>query len=122
MAHRPQVVDFVRLHFLQDTGQVGAVGQIAIVQMEFRVGSVRILVDVIHAFSVKRGGATLDAVNLIAFLQQQLCQIRAILPGNAGDESDFRHNFILQTYQKLFSFYAFAYHHCGIATADGVGR
>jgi hypothetical protein len=32
-------------------------------------------------------GAPLDAVHLVALLQQQLRQIAAVLPGDAGDQS-----------------------------------
>jgi hypothetical protein len=39
VAHRAQVVHFIRLHFLQDTGQVGGIGQVAVVQVEFRVAA-----------------------------------------------------------------------------------
>ena len=53
MAHRAQVVDFIRLHFLQDTGQVGGIGQVAVVQVEFRVRRVRILINMIDTFGVK---------------------------------------------------------------------
>ncbi len=122
MAHRAQVIDLIRLHFLQDTGQVGAIGQVTVVQVEFRVSGMRILKDMIHALGVKRGGTTFDSVHFVAFFQQKFCQIRTILSGNAGDESDFRHVYFLQTYQKLFSFNAFAYHHCGIATAKLICR
>src|SRR5690606_32194279 len=45
VAHRAQVVNFIRLYFLQDAGQVGGIGQVAVVQMEFRVRRMRILVN-----------------------------------------------------------------------------
>ena len=122
MAHRSQVIDLIRLHFLQDTGQVRGIGQIAVVQMKFRVSGMRILVDVIHALGVERRGTTLDTVHFIPFFQQEFCQVRTILPGNAGDESDFRHVYIPLYLSNLFSFYAFAYHHCGIATANFICR
>ena len=53
VAHRAQVVHFIRLHFLQNTGQVGSIGQVAVVQMEFRVRRMRILINVIHTFGVE---------------------------------------------------------------------
>ena len=53
VAHRAQVVDFIRLYFLQDTGQVGGIGQVAVVQVEFRVRRVRILINMIDTFGVK---------------------------------------------------------------------
>ena len=42
VAHRARVVNFIRLYFLQDAGQVGGIGQVAVVQMEFRVRRMRI--------------------------------------------------------------------------------
>ena len=53
VAHRAQVVDFIRLYFLQDAGQVGGIGQVAVVQVEFRVRRVRILINMIDTFGVK---------------------------------------------------------------------
>jgi hypothetical protein len=113
VAHRAQVVDFIRLHFLQDTGQVGGIGQVAVVQVEFRVRRVRILIDMVHTLGVERRGTTFNTVYFITFFQQQFCQVRTILPGNAGDESDFRHVYF-SLLMKFFSFNAFAYHHCGL--------
>ena len=83
MAHRAQVVHFIRLHFLQDTGQVGGIGQVAVVQVEFRVCRVRILINMIDTFGVERRGTTFNTVYFIPFFQQELCQIRTILPGDA---------------------------------------
>src|SRR5690606_31814873 len=101
VAHRTQVVDFIRLHFLQDAGQVGGIGQVAIVQVEFRVCCMRVLVNMVHTFSVERRSTTLNTVYFIPFFQQQFCQVRTILSGNAGDESDFRHIYFLCTYQSF---------------------
>ncbi|SAD31442.1 Uncharacterised protein [Enterobacter cloacae] len=53
MAHRAQVVDFIRLYFLQDTGQVGGIGQVAVMQVEFRVRRVRILVNMIDTLGIE---------------------------------------------------------------------
>ncbi|CCK07648.1 phytase family [Cronobacter sakazakii 696] len=92
VAHRTQVVHFVRLHFLQDTGQVGGIGQVAIVQVEFRVAAVRILVDMVNALGIEGRRAAFDTVDFITFLKQKLSQIGAILSGYAGNESNFTHN------------------------------
>ena len=70
VAHRAQVVHFIRLHFLQDTGQVGGIGQVAVVQVEFRVRRVRILIDMIHTFGVERRRTTLNTVYFVTLFQQ----------------------------------------------------
>jgi len=89
MALGAQVVDFVGLHFLNDASQVAGVAEVAVVQLEARIVDVRVLVDVVHALGVEGAGAALDAVHDVAFFQQQLSQIGAVLAGYAGDECNF---------------------------------
>jgi len=48
------------------------------------VGFVRILVEVIDAIGVEQRRAALDAVHLVAFLEQKFGKIGAVLAGNAG--------------------------------------
>ena len=83
MALRSEIVDFVRLDLLDDPNQIGRIRQISVVQLEPYVSLMRILVLVVDAIGVKRRGTTLDAVHRIAFFQQEFCQIRTVLPGNA---------------------------------------
>ena len=47
---------------------------------------VRVLVDVVEAFRVERARAADHAVDLVALREQQLGQVGAVLPGDAGDE------------------------------------
>ena len=54
MGLRAQVVDLVGLHLLQDAGQVRAVGQITVVQIEVAVIGMRILIDVVDALGVEQ--------------------------------------------------------------------
>ena len=51
---------------------------------------VKVLDQVFHTPAVKRTGATNDPMHLIAFIQKQIGQIRAILSGNACDEGLFQ--------------------------------
>jgi hypothetical protein len=88
---RRQVVDLVRLDLLHDAGQVGTVGQVTVVQHEALVSGVRVLVDVIDALGVEQRSAALDAVDLVAFLEQQFSEVRAVLAGDAGDECLFQY-------------------------------
>jgi hypothetical protein len=48
---------------------------------------VRVLVDVIDTVGIDQGGAPLDPVYLVAFVQQQLRKVCAVLSGNAGYQS-----------------------------------
>jgi hypothetical protein len=89
MALRRQVVDLVGLYLLDDANKAGAVGQITVVQEEVHVFFVPVAVEVVDAVSVEQAGAALDPVYFIAFVQQQLGQVSAILSGDAGDQSDF---------------------------------
>ena len=49
----------------------------------------RILIDVINTIGIKRRGATLDAMYYIAFIEQELGKVRAILPSDPSNEGDF---------------------------------
>ena len=89
VALRPEVVDLVGLHLLNDAGQVAGVGQVAVMQLEAGVVHMRVLVDVVNALRVERAGPALDAVDRVAFFQQEFGKIRAVLAGDAGDESGF---------------------------------
>ena len=89
MALGAQVVDLVGLHFLNDADQVGGVGQVAVVQHEASVVDMRVLVEVVDPVGVEQAGAALDAVHLVAFFEQQLGQVGAVLAGHAGDQCCF---------------------------------
>jgi len=91
VALRGEVVEFVRLHLLENADQVSGVGQVAVVQDEASVGGVRILVEVIDALGVELRGAALDAVDGVALFQQEFGQVGAVLAGGAGDECGFGH-------------------------------
>ena len=71
---RRQIVDFVRLHFFDYVRSPDAVGHVAIVQIQTRALLMRIGIDRIQPLGIERGGAPHDAVNLVTFRQQKLCQ------------------------------------------------
>jgi hypothetical protein len=50
---------------------------------------VRVLVEVIDPAGVKRGGTPLDPMHLVAILQEELRQVAAVLPCDAGDQGGF---------------------------------
>ena len=89
MALGAQVVDLIGLGFLDDTNEVAAVAQVAVVQTEVGVVHMRVLVDVVYPLGVEGTGPALDAVHDVAFFQQKLGQVGPVLAGDAGDEGGF---------------------------------
>ena len=101
MALRREIVDFGRLHFLNDADEIGRVRHVAIVQEETDAGTVRVLIKVIDARGVERRRAPLDAVHDIAFVEQEFGEIGAVLPGRAGDQCHtICHRLISRTFLK----------------------
>ena len=89
VALRGEVVDFVGLHLLNDADQAAGIGEVAVVQDELAIGLVLILLEVIDAVGVEERRATLDAVDFVAFVEEKLGEVGAVLAGDAGDEGDF---------------------------------
>ena len=89
MALRGQVVDLDRLALLNQTDQVGGIGEVAVVQEEAHVLLVRIAVEMVHPTGVEGGGAALDAVDDVALCEQELGEIGPVLARGPGYERDF---------------------------------
>ena len=87
MALCSQIVDLVGLDLAHQTDQAGGIGQVAVVQ-----GDSILLDQVVDTSGVGDGSAADNAVDLIALLQQKLCQIRAVLTSDASNQCFF-HNF-----------------------------
>ena len=83
-----EVVDFVGAHGADNGQDAHGVAEVAIVQVEvgmaFQVG---------NALTVVNGRTADDTVDIVAFFQQELCQIAAVLAGYAGDECFFHSRF-----------------------------
>ena len=91
VALRGKVVDFVRLDFSQQSGQGAGVRQIAIMQNQPVFRRMRIGINGIQASGVEGAGAADEAVDFVAFGQQQFREVGAVLAGDAGDEGFFGH-------------------------------
>ena len=87
MALGAEVVDLIRLHLLDDPDQVGAIDKVAVMEHESRVALVWILVQVIDPTGVEAARSPLDAMHLVALLQQQLRQVTTVLPRDTGDRA-----------------------------------
>ena len=84
MALCSQVVDLVGLDLAHQTDQTGGIGQIAIVQGN------RILLDQVVDTSGVGDRSTADnAVDLVALLQQKLCQIGTVLTSDTSNQCFF---------------------------------
>jgi hypothetical protein len=58
-------------------------------QSQADIGIVRIMIEMLDAIGVERAAAADDAVNFVSLFEQEFRQIRAILAGNARDQSFF---------------------------------
>src|SRR6266513_1250382 len=70
-------------------------------QEELRSTRMRIVVNRIQSSGVKRARPPYNAVHLVSFRQQQFRQIRAVLPGDAGDERFLRHALLDKRFEKF---------------------
>jgi len=84
MALRREIVDFVLLHCLHDPDQATPISHIAVVQDELPPTYVQILVQIIDPIGVKERGAAIDAVDFVAFLQEELGELGAVLTCKTG--------------------------------------
>jgi hypothetical protein len=89
MALGCQVVDLVGLDLLEDADQVGGIGEVPVVENEIAVLLVGVLVEVVDAVGVEGGCPAFDAVDFIAFFQQEFGEVGAVLAGDAGDQCFF---------------------------------
>ena len=89
MALGGQVVNFIRLDILDDADQVGGIGEIAVVHEEADMLFVEILEKMIHPGGIERRRPTLDAVDFVAFAEEDFSQVGAILAGNTGNQGFF---------------------------------
>ena len=89
VALRREVVELVGLRLLDHARQARGIRHVAVVQDEAAIADVRVLVEVIDAVGVEERRPALDAVDDVALAEQQLGEVGAVLPGDAGDQSDF---------------------------------
>ena len=80
-----EMVNFVRLQFVKQLHQIDRVAQVAVVQEQPDAVDMRIGVKMIDARRVERAGAPNDAVNFVAFLEEEIGEVAAVLPGDPGD-------------------------------------
>src|SRR6516225_1635452 len=99
MALRAEIVDLAGIDLLKYPAQHRAVREVAVMQRQPFAGEVRIVIEVIDAIGVEQACPADQTVHLVALGEQKLGQVRAILPGNTGDQGAFCH--CLKTYHKI---------------------
>ena len=93
MALGAEIIYFIRSYFINQIGQMTGNREVAVVEIDPRLGVMEILVKVINAVCVEGAGPADKAVDLIALVEQQLRQIGTILTGDACNERFF-HNYL----------------------------
>lgn len=61
----------------------------------------RILIEMVNAVGIEKRTSSFNTVDDVAFTKQQLGKVSAILTGDAGDECDFGHIFLLFKLGKI---------------------
>ena len=100
MALRTEMVNLLRLKFVEQLYQVHRVRQIAVVQEHSHTVDVRIGVKMIDPRRVKRARAANDPVDFVAFFQQKICEITSVLTSNPGDEGFFHERDNCRAFQR----------------------
>jgi hypothetical protein len=85
MALGAEVVNLIGPDLLKDTDQVCGIREITVVENHPAVTIVGIAVQMIDPVRVEKGGASLDAVNLIIFRKQKFSEVGSVLACNASD-------------------------------------
>ena len=91
MAHCRQVIDLIRLCFLDDPDEVGRICQISIMKGKFYAFLVTVLVQMVDACCIEKGRTSFDAMYGISFFQEQLCEVCPVLSVNTCNQCNFTH-------------------------------
>src|SRR5258708_14563010 len=92
MALRGEVIDLVRLRFLYYMYQGARIRQVSVMQNEIAIGYMRILIEMVDPVGIEQRGTALDAMDDVAFAQQKLREVGAVLAGDTGDQCNFGHH------------------------------
>lgn len=83
------MVHLVGLDLLEQVGEAEWFIEVAVVELELL--AVVSVVEVVDASAVQLAGAPHEPVHLVALSEEKLGQVRAVLAGDPGDESDAGH-------------------------------
>ena len=71
MALGAKVINLIGLHLLDDSHQIAAIGEIAVVQHQPWIAFVGVLIKMVDAAGIKTAGSAFYAMNLVPLFQQQ---------------------------------------------------
>ena len=80
------MIKLSRLNFADDSPDRCGVIQIGIVQKQLLIVDLFVSVQMLQTRPFHCAGTTYKAMDFVAFGEQKLCEVRAILSGDAGDE------------------------------------
>src|SRR6266481_4430781 len=83
------MVKLVRLHLGKNPAQRGSVREIAVMEKKRLAVNVFVAAQMLDARTREIARPPDDAVDRVAFFQEQLREIRAVLSGNAGNQCGF---------------------------------
>ena len=87
-----KVVNLVRFSLLDYANKRDTVRKVSVVQRERQSLLVLIVKEVVDALRVEQRCSALDSMNLVTLRQKELCEVRTVLPGDAGDKRRFHLN------------------------------
>ena len=91
MTHRTEVIDLVRLRFLNDADDVGGISEVTIMHLEFYIRLMLIFIKMIYTFCIKKRTPSLYTMYHVSFVEKKFSKIGAVLTGYSCDECNF-HN------------------------------
>jgi hypothetical protein len=83
-----EVIDLGGLHFAENPTQRGRIAQVSVVEKKSLPIDRRIVAQMLDALPEQFARAADDSVNLVTLREEEVREIRAILPGHAGNEGD----------------------------------
>lgn len=84
-----EVVDLVGGEGVDPTAKRRRIGEVGVVELHAGlVGVVGVDVDVVDPLGVEIGGPSDQAVDVVAFVEEEFGEVGAVLAGDAGDERD----------------------------------
>jgi hypothetical protein len=89
MRLRAEVVDLIGLNLFHNRSNAAGVGQVAIVQVKRNVHFLNIIEKMLDTARVNARNPANDAVDIVAFGEQQFGEVGAVLACNSGDKGPF---------------------------------
>ena len=86
MALRREVVDLVGLGLLDQAHEVRAVAHVPVMEYKAVSAAMGVSVQMVNSLSIEGRSSSLHAVDLVSLLEEELGEVGAVLPRDAGDQ------------------------------------